>query len=466
MAEQPVRCVVIGNVSEFSLPICEGWERTLREPWLAASDAASDLGLFWGPAPRLVVVPQELDPHFLEDSWRPFGEDKVRVLSTESPGASLSTEILENDRIYGLLVDTLRVSEEPLLLSWGATPQLAAVVRCLRSDGVDFKVETSEPESVWVTGYVGSKVGFRSFATRSRRLFDALSPPTGMACTDLETAGYVAEGILAQGCGVAVKPDCGIGGQGTLLIEATKEAPMRVRGRLAVQARFTQNLRRGLVVVEELIQSLHGPKIAASVQGTIGSSGQTQVIGCAVQVTTSTGWYLGAITGRGSLGSAFRRRLSHVATVVGKELATLGFRGPFGVDAVATSEGSFRCVEINARRTFTSHLYEIGRISMGPRWPTGCTLVGSEQVSVPSLAGLGYADVCIALEPVHFPMAGERRGTLISIASSLTASRPLLGFVTIGRDAHDAVTLHGEAYARVGCSLPSEFHSSIGREAG
>jgi hypothetical protein len=257
-----------------------------------------------------------------------------------------------------------------------------------------------------------------------------------------------------------VKANNGAGGLGTVVLPSSTPQ-QRVGSILTVSARMFPPLAQGPLVVEELIRKGLGRATEVSVCGLLDATGGTAVHGQSRFASTRGGRYLGAVAGRGAVGSDIRDRLNVIAAAAGRLAHEYGYAGPFGVDALVDGTDRLRCTELNVRRTLATHLYDIGTRLAGPGWAQVIALASADHVES-GLPYESYGELRDALSALWYPISGAKRGIFVASMNPMGfhAGREV-GLVAIGEEASDASELlraaHSALRARIEPGLDELF---------
>jgi hypothetical protein len=444
---RPFRTLVITNIEEYYRPVMAHLSGLPLREWRSPSQVACDLGFFWGGDSKLVITPHRVPTGFPDAVRRVLHRSDIQVVTPASTGALLCKEILQDEALMDALVAAGRQRTPLHVIAWGETPELHDLLTDLRTRGACLTAEVGSRERLWVSRYFGSKSGLRDLCSGSPELAAVANMPDGFTCADVGMACQVALGFARHRPGVAIKADQGAGGNGVLLCPSEWLLSDGGDRRLALHARFAPVLSAGPIVVEEYIERTPDRFGSPSIQMLVGGTDQAAVLCTAAQRTTATGAYGGAVVGKGVIPSWLGEKLHRLGEALGRSVSRLGYQGVFGVDTVVDSDGKLYCLEVNARRTFVSHVAEIGVAIFGPRWQEKATFATCERCVYPGLPGRSFAEIDDLLRPVRFPLSGQPRGVVITIASSLEnyTHVPELGLVAIGSDVEDAAALFEEA---------------------
>jgi len=328
-----------------------------RRNWLAGCARSSALGLFWGIGDRVVLCPARWIEPLVADLELALGQ-RIAVHRIPEDLAlagdeldQLARRLREFDSGSGFQVT-----------SWSATPRLNRLVSALRDRGVTILGDGCPGSSHWSGEYLNSKTGLRHLVQQAR-LPSGLRLPPGVVCTHLEQAYEAAVSLLRAGhARVLLKADRGAGGFGQLLVHAGVLGwNLRKRDALArVAPTLAPLLATSPIVAEAWIE--HGPESYAtpSVMLRLGDQG-VELIGTAATFMELGTAHAGAVVGTGALPAPLNGALIELGHALAEAAQALGYRGPFGVDAVVNPDGELLPLEINARRTMVSHCYDLLR---------------------------------------------------------------------------------------------------------
>lgn len=442
--------IILSNVLEGYLPFVRTLDPPSRRTWELACARTSSLAVSWCGDEKLVVTPQALDPDFVTDVARIIGAGHVECVTPSHTGESLSHAVLHDE----LVLDTIRrnLRRGATLRAWSWTREVCALRDLLASEVGNFQSESPPGSSHWSAAYLDSKSGFRDSAVRDAARQTVLNPPFGWICSDLETAIDTVYSWNACGLGAVVKADRGAGGVGTVVLPPTTPR-QRIGALLTVAARMCRPLARGPLVIEELVRCGNQPPTTVSVFAVTNARGETVVQGHSRFAASEGGRYLGAIVGRNALESPIRERLDAIANVAGRIATELGYIGPFGVDGLVGDGDQVRCIELNARRTLATHLYDVGVSLAGPAWQNVIALASADRIELGKHCE-SYGQLREQLAPSWYPIAGAHRGVFVaSMDPPSSMGLREVGLVAIGEEARDASDLLRAAHRALGADI-------------
>ena len=454
-----IRSIVVANVAEFYERSYRGFSHRAVEAWRTASLPVADTALFWGSDDKLVITPAPLEPAFVEDACQALGYRNVSVASPESPDASLCEAIASDPTLYEHLVRIIKSSGGVELLCWGATPQLYALVERLRSDAGPVSTPDVPPQAdAWLVEYLDSKAGFRDFITRS---VDAsrtvrLAPGTTCACTDTAVGRILTS--LQAGVGVVTKPSGGVAGNGVQQFEGSRLADgTRVRREMEVAARLNPIISAGPLVVEELIRAPAGCRSAwPSIFGMVEADGSFRDANVSEQLIRSGTRYFGSILEGSGYEGWVPDGLRAMAESVSLLAAGVGYRGALGIDTMVGADNGLYCLEINARRTSSSFIYDIIDHLRGRSIACSGTVLSLPAIGLSTNQALTFGDLKTAIRDRGSVVRGGGRGILVTSSQLQASSRARsIGLIIIDVDFEHAVSALQQVAADLGLDIPS-----------
>lgn len=104
-----------------------------------------------------------------------------------------------------------------------------------------------------------------------------------------------------------------------------------------------------------------------------------------------------------------------------KELQRRGYRGHFGIDAVARPDGEVFMLDLNARRTGSTHLHDFGLLFFGPEYLKSWTVGNFDFAGLPE--GMSVKETVSLLGPLVRSPAHAKSGVVPCELSGLTKGR-------------------------------------------
>jgi hypothetical protein len=277
----------------------------------------------------------------------------------------------------------------------------------------------------------------------SRRLVDAtgLRPVPGAVCETVADLAAALDAHLRDGCRVVVKESLGVSGRGMVVLADRRRADrlLRMLARAGDDARVNLVAERWIERATDLnyqfVVSGTGAVRFETVKAAVVDRGQHRGHRFPVALPPDTD-----------------HELRRAAEVLGAELASAGYRGMVGVDAILDQDGVlYPCLEINARFNMSTYGGRVEERFVGP---------GRHAVAVTFDLLLArrhsFAELADALGGLLFDGTGAP-GVLVSNFATLNAAATADGRQFAGRvyafcvadDPATARALHGQAAERL-----------------
>jgi hypothetical protein len=432
----PIKTIIVANICEFYIQLFSRFhENEIESSWIEPSHAECDMALLWTGDDKLVIVPTPPDKNFISDLFNIFGFENTHVVSPANASESICEDIENDHEFFDFLVQVVKGSEVPQIISWGATKQFYNLLYRLEQAGGKFTApEIPLQDDYWIVPYLDSKCGFREICTKlSRKISEIIIPP-GLVCANIEMVTAIVKSGYLQNGGIVVKSNQGVGGYGTLLYRREKfRGSFNFEKNLYTCMKLMPIFFETTLIVERYIESHPWSAISSpSIQGVVHPSGDVEILTLAGQIVDQGGRYIGAIISPDLFRPLLDKKLRCIGYAVGQAAAKLGYRGVFNIDTILGNDGQVYCIEINARRTSVKYILDMVEILFGPN-AISKSIITNERFASKILRNLTYSDVRSLLSEYLFPMRGKPVGVIITIPSSLAhyARIPQLGFVVI-----------------------------------
>lgn len=453
---KPVSTILIANASEYFSPIEDQLPLPHRDQWVQTDYDERDFFLFWEGDNKLVIVPKPMDPQFIADVLALLDYRNCVVLWPSQSYGELSRDILADSALLEFLANHISCSEMPSLIAWGSTEAFQDLVAHLRAIGLRFEApELPARDKMWTVSFFGSKAGFRQLLTTLAEKHSCLSLPAGWICRNLDEAYGLACQLSLSGRNIILKPNHGCAGWATTVVSASQSFSLgdssAIRLRRLIEELIA--LSNGdLIIIETFVES---PKEAPwlmvpTVDAVIDRNGETRIQFIGNMRMDNLVNYNGVEFGEEVLPKETQSKLAEIALVVGRGLGQYGYRGWFDVDFVIDARWQPYCTEINTRRTGPVYAFGIYSRLQQLYGPAVVAAAARDVWNVPGFAGLSYISVKEQLSEVLFPIRGEPRGLVIAKSSPLLEGRGTVGYVAVGKNREDVLSIESHAAELVG----------------
>ena len=440
-----MRTVVVANTAEAFERLLEKVSRTddgtrrIRHEMVLSQRA-----FFYGGDNKIVITSHPIPEELMRRNAALCGFSNVLNICPVEPTVALSRATLKDKVLMDFLERTLSRGKSVSFLPYAVVPALRHLVKEICKTGVRAAVEeelTAFPQ--WVLEYLDSKIGFRVEMQRLAVTNRHLLIPEGFVARNAKEAMGIAEWFYAQGRSAVVKVNFGESGWGLWVLKAeafSDAAAARKVFRLLISPDpIWENT---LFAVEEFIQpdeSVAGG--SPSVELFIGNDGP-RVTYCCGQLLEN-GQFFGIEMGKGVLSRQIKDALVRIGLAVGNRYHSLNYRGFCDIDFVVAKNGDLYAVETNPRRTGGTHVYDLANHLFGDSWESQRYFLSHDSFRYAAQT-LNAADLLKVIEPLLFPIQGQRRGAVIT---SINPSDPVMGYVVIDADRKSGKRLQQQIHA-------------------
>jgi hypothetical protein len=409
-----VHTLIVANHREFFSPLDSVVPEAELSAWRNDDFLIAERAIFWGGDDKLVILPQQVSEEFQSSIVSSMGWYNLRVIAPSTKSNSICKDIYSDQQLWFDLVSTLRQSDQVELFSYGTTPQLYELLKNLRDAGLT--IQTPELASKHLFNLIhslDSKSGCRELAAHLAETEPEIKLPAGYLCynrDDINTAIYKLSEITTQ---VVLKLDRGAGGWG--IVKLT-ELSSSLDAALAALGKEPEIWRSGPIIVEEYIDTADSPTVDAVVlpDGSV----EPRIIGR--QVLDARLRYMGIHVGHHIYSPELTNRIYQIGQTIGNEMGRLGYRGWFDIDLIRTKNDELYVIEINARRTGVTHVWEILR-KIGIQ---GQVVVAYDGWLLLDKSSISVHDIMVRLGP---PQQGSS-GTLLTTSRAANIGQNAIGY--------------------------------------
>jgi hypothetical protein len=294
----------------------------------------------------------------------------------------------------------------------------------------------------WTSLYFDSNAGIRHLSAGIDGSRPAAAMAPGFICHSLPEAEEFARGLLARGESCFVKANTGAAGVGVILLDeswATRD-PRALSEHLRNQTRNLPYFALGPVIVEQAIRTRPIPIDEATIAGSvfmnafIAPDGAPSLFGGGVEARDLRNHPHGAHMGKGSAFAPLAATVAPLVLDLGAAMAAWGYRGHYGVDFLIADDGQPLLLEVNARRSAESHIYDIGARLYGPDWQTTHFAVTRLPLPVDFDEEPETAAILDAIDAINHQRQSDGVRIVPTALSWLTLATPGLGYVIFAPD--------------------------------
>lgn len=415
-----------------------------REPDLAQREAlirgfrvANERSLLWLGDRKLVITEA---PVAHADYLRGrLGYSQLQHAYPENPSDSICADILREPALRKRVLDYAGDAGAVQLVPYATTPAVHKLADVLRQEhGLTvYLPESPAPDRLWLREYIQTKLGFRMLV--GQWLADRL--PEGYVARSLEEAGAIAHTFLQRGQGCIVKANTGFLGIGhTVFRPAAAPSLNEIQSTLRQNPYYVNDL----LIVETLIPSAQALSPSAEVVVPADRNESPYLAAICAQQVLPSGAYAGELVSPAWTDAPWYADLSAAALEVGKKLQAMGYIGHFDLDGILDDAGNLYLLEVNARRTGGTHVYELAQFLLGEYRANTATLLS--RTSAPCPAVENWADLERAIADLLFP---QPSGWGVVITNSAGLTRHQIGYAILADSQADALALQHTLTARL-----------------
>ncbi|MFH8589914.1 hypothetical protein ACH4GP_37015 [Streptomyces celluloflavus] len=345
----PTLCVsnAVDTLRDFAVR-ADGVEELLSECY-----AQQDQALYWGPLDKMLIT---YEPIGDLDWQRKFLEiDGVVNLSPAGRTGSLFADTLADPGLMAAVAAHAGPGRRLRLIPHTTTADLWRFAETLRTRyGIVVELPESPPQQD-VRDLLDTKTGLRDLATDLGMTDGPCRIPPGTHCTGMREVPAAVRSMLATGTPCIVKADRGEASLGLLIFRPGADD---ITERLAASEFYGEEP----VVVEEF---LDGDITFPSVEYMVPEDAPPHLCYTTDMLFEGATHLRGNVTARELRDEWWYRPLTRGGLRLAGEMQRRGYRGRFGIDAIAR-DGVVYMHDLNARRTGSSHVHEFGAHLIGP----------------------------------------------------------------------------------------------------
>ncbi|KUL36301.1 hypothetical protein ADL22_24850 [Streptomyces sp. NRRL F-4489] len=351
-------CNAVDTLHDFAV-------RTLRtartdggdgvEELLSECYAQQDQALFWGPLEKMLITYEPIG----ELDWQRKFLDLPGVVNLSPAGrtGSLFADALADPGLMAAVAAHAGPGRRLRLIPHTTTADLWRFTEALFTDhGVAVELPESTPLQS-LRDQLDTKTGLRDLAADLGMTDGPCRIPPGTHCAGMDEVPAAVRAMLATGRPCIVKPDRGEASLGLLIFRPGDDD---IDARLAASAFHGDDP----VVVEEF---LDGDIAFPSVEYAVPGDAPPRLCYTTDMLFEGATHLRGNVTARELRDRWWYRPLTAGGLRLAAEMQRRGYRGRFGIDAIAR-DGTVYLHDLNARRTGSSHVHEFGAHLIGPHY--------------------------------------------------------------------------------------------------
>ncbi|GAB4158132.1 MAG: hypothetical protein Fur0046_37830 [Cyanobacteria bacterium J069] len=431
--------VILGNTLEANGYLLD------REPDLARREVlirgfrvANERSLLWLGDRKLVIT--EAPVAHLDYLRNTLGYTQLQHAHPQSPSGSICADILREPELLHQLLAYVGDAGAVQLVPYATTPALLKLAAMLREEyGLTVHLpESPTPENLWLRNYVQTKLGFRTLVGT---WLGGDAMPEGYVARSVEEAGAIAHQFLRRGQACIVKASMGFLGIGHTVFR-----PAAIPSRDEIDATLRQNpyYVGDLLIVEALIPSTQGLSPSAEVVVPANPAEPPDLAAVCAQQVLPSGAYAGELVSPDWAVAPWYEALTTAALAIGRRLQAMGYIGHFDLDGIVDDAGTLYLLEVNARRTGGTHVYELAKLLLGENRARSATLLS--RTSTPCPAVSNWTELAEAIADLLYP---QPDGWGVVITNSAALDRHQVGYVILAASQAHALAMQQALMARL-----------------
>lgn len=327
------------------------------------------------------------------------------------------------------------------LIPHTTTPELWNLVDLLETQhGVRVDLPESPPDQS-LRDYLDTKSGLRDLAEQRGLQATACRVTRGLTCTTRQAAAKAVERFLRSGRACIVKADRGEASVGLLIFRPGSSAAS-VLGELEACSFYGDDS----IVVEEYIEG--AGVVFPSVEFVVSDNPAVppRLTHTCLMLFEGATRLRGNVTARSLSQQPWYSNVISGSMDIARELQQRGYRGHFGIDTVARPDGTVFLLDLNARRTGSTHVHDFGVGFFGEDYPDRVTIGNYDFYGLP--CGISLESVLGGLGSLAAPPGARDEGVVPCELTGLRTGRlsclifaPTLGrFETLVERVRTAIT--------------------------
>jgi len=433
--ENKYKEIVISNTAEAFRNIIEkvkdDKEITRR---LSIEHSLCQRGFFWDGDNKVIVTPYPIDPTFLKINSDILGYKNIKNIYPKKIKVSLCEALFKDKDVFDNLVKIIKTNPNIAITTYAITDEFLFLISNLKKLNLKFKIsELPKQNSLWTVKYLDSKSGFRETIGKIQAKDNKIKLPQGFICKDINEANQVGQWFLGSNKSCVLKSNFGESGWGLKILRNNQIGP--IERKTDKDSIWSDTL----VIAEEYIsanKSVAGG--SPSVEIFVDENGPEVTYVCG-QIVDRLGSFGGVSLGKDILSNKITKELKRLGEVVGTEYWKMGYRGYFDLDTVvAGSSNDIYLIETNARRTGGTHVYDIAKRLLGPKWEQKGFLISNDQFCY----GKKIKSVKVIFDKLNnllYPMGSHKSGVIVTIVDE---KRPIIGFTIAGKDKNECLNIY------------------------
>ncbi len=364
--------IFIGNVLEGPLTDYASFPNTERPHWQKYDLLYTNRILLYGGDNKMLVTPVAINNDFIKQTCELAGWKNVMNVFPESASQSICEDIVNDKVLSKKIISAIKENPKTEIIPYLNSPQFYKLITCLKEKKLKFSTpETTDPKNKFIEEYYHSKRGFRHLWEQAvdKKLPIKITP--GFICENKEEAAMAAHWFRNRKIDFVIKCNRGVQGIGVHMIDYKNSNYSDDDFEHDINKIFKNDYwDDSSIIVEEKIE-VDKNKFGGSpsVEIRITKDGKVKEEYPCEQILAEDGkTFLGVGINPALHNSKHIRVAFKALKQIGKYLAKFGYRGYMDMDLVISKDDKVYAVESNLRRTGGTHINEIAKTILGPRY--------------------------------------------------------------------------------------------------
>ncbi len=393
----------------------------------------------------LMILPQSINPDFLDYYFSIFPKKNFQIYSTRVHTGELCVDILKDTKILHILEESFSKSSKVVITSYTSSNQFYNLLNKLKEKHPNIVTpESPKPQSAWTVNFFGSKSGIRQLSQIYQIQEPDFKMASGLICMGIIDAAKIASKMYLEHQGVVIKTNKGHAGAGMLIFHPHSlpadyfSCEITIREQLNKQKYWSQFP----IVIEQYIHS--NSNIGGgfpNVEFKIHKNGRVDFLyECSMRLDNQ-GVFKGVEISANVFNDQIRARIIDTGFFLGEKLSAQGYRGYYELDFIAAKNNELYVTESNIRRTGGTHVYQTALKLFGEDFLHKTYILSENLYHLPENGGWTFQHLFQKLKPILFNKS-HKEGLFITSVNLLKQGN--FGYIIFGKNKKRAGEMEAE----------------------
>lgn len=325
-------------------------DKTCSEELISKAHAQQDQSLFWLPAKKLIIA--ECPIHGLGFFKEITGIDVNVICPENNFEDSFMKNVIQDKKIISDISTYIGNSDTVRIYSHTYTSQIMEFANNI-SKALNINVLMPEaPKNIAIRDHLDTKKGFRLFCSKLGLDSGPCRVPEGNYFSSITEAAKYSFSLLNAGKTVIFKPNSGEASLGLKIFR-----PGETLEKIIQTLNLSKFYGNDFIIVEEFIGSnvIDFPSIEINIPP---EGAPPEVMHVCSMLFKEKTVLVGNVTHIELYSEKWCSHFINSAITIALAMQSLGYIGHFGIDAVAISTGEVFMLDLNSRRTGSTHVHE------------------------------------------------------------------------------------------------------------